>query len=108
MKPFSSPFPYFNFTLTKMTPHQMTSIYDAFLRTFQYKLPKLYQHIHIKLQLPPPLYLEAMFTTLFALHVPIDIASRLWDVYAFEGDAFLIRTAVAVMMVLEGRLYGAK
>lgn len=49
-----------------------------------------------------------MFTTLFSLHVPIDIVSRLWDVYAFEGDPFLIRTAVAVMTVLEGRLYGTK
>ncbi|KAK6344072.1 hypothetical protein TWF696_007719 [Orbilia brochopaga] len=85
---------------------QITNIYNAFLRTFQYKLPSLYQHIHIKLQLPPPLYLEAMFTTLFTLHVPIDIVSRLWDVYAFEGDAFLIRTAVAVLTILEGRLYG--
>ncbi|KAF3912215.1 Drainin [Orbilia brochopaga] len=85
---------------------QITNIYNAFLRTFQYKLPSLYQHIHVKLQLPPPLYLEAMFTTLFTLHVPIDIVSRLWDVYAFEGDAFLIRTAVAVLTILEGRLYG--
>ncbi|KAJ6259853.1 Drainin [Drechslerella dactyloides] len=85
---------------------QVANIYNAFLRTFQYKLPSLYQHIHIKLQIPPPLYLEAMFTTLFTLHVPIDIVSRLWDVYAFEGDAFLIRTAVAVLTILESRLYG--
>ncbi|KAK6536122.1 hypothetical protein TWF281_000369 [Arthrobotrys megalospora] len=87
---------------------QITNIYGAFLRAFQYKLPNLYQHIHIKLQLPPPLYLEAMFTTLFTLHVPIDIVSRLWDVYAFEGDAFLIRSAVAVLGVLESKLYGSK
>ncbi|KAK6538123.1 hypothetical protein TWF694_011005 [Orbilia ellipsospora] len=87
---------------------QITNIYNAFLRAFQYKLPSLYQHIHVKLQLPPPLYLEAMFTTLFTLHVPIDIVSRLWDVYAFEGDAFLVRTAVAVLTILEGRLYGTK
>ncbi|KAF3926343.1 Drainin [Arthrobotrys entomopaga] len=87
---------------------QITNIYAAFLRAFQYKLPSLYQHIHVKLQLPPPLYLEAMFTTLFTLHVPIDIVSRLWDVYAFEGDAFLVRTAVAVLTILEGRLYGTK
>ncbi|KAF3916676.1 Drainin [Dactylellina cionopaga] len=87
---------------------EITNIYNAFLRAFQYKLPNLYQHIHIKLQLPPPLYLEAMFTTLFTLHVPVDIVARLWDVYAFEGDAFLIRTAVAVLSILEGRLYGTK
>jgi len=49
-----------------------------------------------------------MLSTLFALHVPLDIVSRLWDVFAFEGDAFIIRAAIAVLIVLEGRLYGTK
>jgi len=46
--------------------------------------------------------------TLFALYVPMDLVCRLWDVYAFEGDPFIIRAAVAVMGVLESRLYGTK
>src|SRR5947209_1680778 len=86
----------------------MTRYFSLFLCAFQYKLPRLHHHIHVKLCLPPPLYLEPMLSTLFALHIPIDIVSRVWDVYAFEGDPFLVRTAVAVMTVLEGRLYGTK
>ncbi|PWW73717.1 hypothetical protein C7212DRAFT_359559 [Tuber magnatum] len=84
----------------------MSRVYNLFLKAFRYKLPSLYQHIHVILGLPPSMYLEAMFLTLFTLHCPIDIASRIWDIYSFEGDAFLVRTAVAVMTVLESRLYG--
>jgi len=84
----------------------MSRVYNLFLKAFRYKLPSLYQHIHVILNLPPPMYLEAMFLTLFTLHCPIDIASRIWDIYSFEGDAFLVRTAIAVMTVLESRLYG--
>jgi hypothetical protein len=38
----------------------------------------------------------------------MDIASRIWDVYAFEGDKALVRAAVGVLARLEGRLYGNK
>jgi len=38
----------------------------------------------------------------------MDIASRIWDVYVFEGDKALVRTAVGVLAKLEGRLYGNK
>jgi len=38
----------------------------------------------------------------------MDIASRIFDVYAFEGDAALIRAAVGTLAKLEGRLYGSR
>jgi len=86
----------------------MSKVYTLFLRAFQYKLPALFNHIHINLALPPHSYLEAMFLTLFALHCPLDITSRLWDVYNFEGDAFLVRTALGVLTALEPQLYGTR
>lgn len=49
-----------------------------------------------------------MFLTLFALHCPVDITSRIWDVYSFEGDSFLVRTAVGILTVLESKLYGSR
>lgn len=49
-----------------------------------------------------------MFLTLFSLHCPVDVTSRLWDVYSFEGDSFLVRTAVAILMMLESKLYGSR
>jgi hypothetical protein len=47
-----------------------------------------------------------MFLTLFSLQCSVDITSRIWDVYSFEGDSFLVRTAVGVMTMLESKLYG--
>lgn len=86
----------------------MSKVYTLFLRAFQYKLPSLFNHIHVTLALPPAAYLEAMFLTLFALHCPLDITTRLWDVYGFEGDAFLVRTALGVLTTLEPHLYGTR
>lgn len=38
--------------------------------------------------------------------VGLEAAGRLWDVLVFEGDAAVVRAAVAVLVSLEGRLYG--
>lgn len=38
----------------------------------------------------------------------VDIAARVWDVMAFDGDGVIIRTAVAVLGALEGKLYGGR
>jgi len=37
--------------------------------------------------------------------MPLDILSRVWDIYAFEGDKVLLRAAVAVLWQLESKLY---
>lgn len=86
----------------------MSRVYNLFLKAFKYKLPSLYQHINVILCIPPHEYLEAMFLTLFSLHAPLEITSRIWDVYGFEGDTFLVRCAIGVMSVLESRLYGSR
>jgi hypothetical protein len=33
--------------------------------------------------------------------------TRLWDAWVFEGDAVLVRAAVAIFTCLESKLYGA-
>lgn len=97
------PFPYHPAFLTGA---QISRSYALFLKAFQYKLPSLYRHIHQNLRIGPALYLEPMFLTLFSLQCPADITSRIWDIYSFEGDSILVRTAVAIMAVLESKLYG--
>jgi hypothetical protein len=42
---------------------------------------------------------------MFALYMPLDILSRVWDIYAFEGDHVLLRAAVAVLWHFEAKLY---
>ena len=36
----------------------------------------------------------------------METAVRVWDVMVFDGDGVIIRTAVAVLGALEGKLYG--
>jgi hypothetical protein len=40
--------------------------------------------------------------------MPLDILSRVWDIYAFEGDKILLRAAVAVLWTFEASLYVGK
>jgi hypothetical protein len=37
--------------------------------------------------------------------MPLDILSRIWDIYAFEGEHILLRAGVAVLWHFEARLY---
>lgn len=82
--------------------------YDLTVRAMFYKLPKLYDHLSNVLHLSPETYIQPMFSTLFTRSLPLDITSRIWDVYVFEGDKFLVRTAIAVLGRLEGQLYGSR
>lgn len=35
----------------------------------------------------------------------MDLTNRIWDIYAFEGDPFLLQTALGLLKILEPRLY---
>ena len=61
------------------------------------------------LGLAPALVLEPLYRTLFlgpGGGLGVDIATRVWDVILFDGDTAIIRTAVAILGSLEGKLYG--
>lgn len=53
----------------------------------------------------PSAYLPDWLIPLFLDHLPIEACARLWDVLLLEGDAFLFRAALAVLGVLEPRLF---
>ena len=38
----------------------------------------------------------------------VEITARVWDVMIFDGDGVIIRTAIAILGALEGKLYGGK
>ena len=79
----------------------ISRMYDLTLRSLEYKFPDLHNHLTTILQLRPKSFLEPMFRTLLTRCVPLDHASRVWDVYVFEGDGFLVRTAVAILGKLD-------
>ncbi|KZT44447.1 RabGAP/TBC [Sistotremastrum suecicum HHB10207 ss-3] len=67
-------------------------------------MPKVYfnfkQH-----QIPPSNYLPGWLLPLFIDHLPFEACARVWDVLILEGDSFLFRAALAIMGVIESRLF---
>jgi hypothetical protein len=88
----------------------MNRTYEHVLGILQYKIPNLHAHLTLPtLGLHPSEYMEPMLRSLFCSQkFGMDIASRIWDVYVFEGDKALVRAAVGILAKLEGRLYGNK
>lgn len=53
----------------------------------------------------PALYLYPWLTTCFARFLPVDTATRFFDVFLLEGDSLLFRIALALLEALEARLF---
>lgn len=85
------------------------SAYNVVLQTLGLKSKNLHEHLTKKVPgLEPEMYLADVFTSLFTGQLAIDEASRVWDVYVFEGDALLVRSAVAFLLRVEMALLGSK
>ena len=53
----------------------------------------------------PSAYLDDWILPLFLNHLPFEACARIWDVLLLEGDSFLYRTALAILTILEPRLF---
>ncbi|KAH9947099.1 RabGAP/TBC [Amylocystis lapponica] len=81
---------------------------EAYYRIFDTLLadgmPKIYfnfkQH-----QISPSSYLPDWLVPLFLDHLPFEACARIWDILLLEGDSFLYRAALAILAVLEPRLF---
>jgi hypothetical protein len=82
----------------------MQRTFTLVLSTLKIKSPRLYSILSSS---SPEVYLNNMFASLFTGSLSLDNATRLWDVVVFEGDAVLVRAAVARLIALEGKLFGA-
>ncbi len=56
-------------------------------------------------QISPSLYLPQWILPLFLNHLPFEACARIWDVIILEGDSFMFRVAIAVLGILESRLF---
>ncbi|KAH9897362.1 TBC domain-containing protein [Xylariomycetidae sp. FL2044] len=85
------------------------SAYNLVNHTLSIKSPQLHRHLNSEDSgLESDAYLGGIFTSLFTSHLTLDQCTRLWDVYVFEGDAILIRAAVAILLDHEMSLLSAK
>ncbi|KAG8693687.1 hypothetical protein FRC08_008966, partial [Ceratobasidium sp. 394] len=56
-------------------------------------------------QITPSQYLPDWILSIFLHHLPFEACARIWDVIVLEGDSFLYRAALAIIAVIEPRLY---
>ncbi|KAI8965317.1 TBC domain-containing protein [Daldinia sp. FL1419] len=86
-----------------------TSAFNLILQTLSTKSPQLYKHLtNQELGLDPDGYMGNIFTSCFTQNFSLDECTRIWDVYVFEGDAVLVRAAVALLLDTEASLLSAK
>ncbi|KAI9715738.1 MAG: hypothetical protein M1812_005736 [Candelaria pacifica] len=89
-------------------PSGISQVYTLTLSLLSRQLPILHNHLVNTLNLEPEDWLGPMFRTLFLYHAGegIEIVSRVWDVWVFEGDKVFVRVALGVLARLEGSLVG--
>ncbi|CAG2165478.1 unnamed protein product [Oppiella nova] len=74
----------------------MNAYYKTFEEFFAENLPKLYKHFNEQ-KLSPDLYLVDYIYTLFSRSLPLDIASRIWDLFLRDGEEFIFRAALGIL-----------
>ncbi|KFY43602.1 hypothetical protein V494_01902 [Pseudogymnoascus sp. VKM F-4513 (FW-928)] len=87
----------------------MSRIHTLVLETLSAKFPRLYAHLCSTIQIDqqPGPCLNATFSSLLTKQLNLDVITRLWDIWVFEGDAVLVRAMVALIGSLETKFYGA-
>ncbi|XP_037116175.1 TBC1 domain family member 14-like [Syngnathus acus] len=78
----------------------MLTYFAAFEVFFEENLPKLFAHFK-KNNLTPDIYLIDWIFTLYSKSLPLDLASRVWDVFCRDGDEFLFRTALGLLRLFQ-------
>ncbi|CAG2110726.1 unnamed protein product [Medioppia subpectinata] len=74
----------------------MNAYYKTYEEFFKENLPKLYKHFNEQ-KLSPDLYLVDYIYTLFSRSLPLDIASRIWDLFLRDGEEFIFRAALGIL-----------
>ncbi|RMZ79164.1 hypothetical protein DV738_g3553, partial [Chaetothyriales sp. CBS 135597] len=80
----------------------MTRIYNHAVDTLAIKFPRLHEYLFGSIEsgglgLTPAVIFEPMFKTLFCNGLDVDRLCRVWDIWVFDGDRTLVRTAVAIL-----------
>jgi hypothetical protein len=70
---------------------------------FEYNLPKLYRHFNEQ-KVKPDLYLIEWIFTLFSKSLPLDVMSRVWDVFFRDKEEFLFKTALGILRMYKDQL----
>ncbi|KAG0152523.1 hypothetical protein CROQUDRAFT_649950 [Cronartium quercuum f. sp. fusiforme G11] len=84
--------------------NEIESFYRIFDTLLADTMPKVYRNFQER-RIKPSLYLKPWITTVYIGYLPIELATRVMDVFVLEGDSFLFRLALALLKTLEARLF---
>lgn len=73
--------------------YKYATVADSIILTL---LPKIHKHFK-ELDIEPASFIGDWFMTLFLKPLPLDIASRVWDLYFLEGEIFLFKVALSLL-----------
>ncbi|XP_012287014.2 TBC1 domain family member 12-like, partial [Orussus abietinus] len=82
---------------------RMMAYFEAYKVALAECLPRLHQHF-VATGLTPDLYLLDWLYTVYAKAMPLDVASRVWDLFLRDGDEFLFKAALGVLHRYQDRL----
>ncbi|CAG9323814.1 TBC1D12_1 [Blepharisma stoltei] len=83
----------------------MQSYYRVFEHYMKKYVPTVYDHFD-EIGITPDLYLLEWVYTLFSRCFSVEIVSRVWDSYLFEGDAYIFKVGIGILISLEKELQG--
>ncbi|GAA5946353.1 hypothetical protein JCM3765_000211 [Sporobolomyces pararoseus] len=67
-------------------------------------MPKIYSNFSSQL-FRPSIYLLPWLSSLFLKFLPLDLTTRLFDIFLLEGDSFVFRICLVLLKILEPRLF---
>ena len=76
----------------------------VFHNQFGLKLPKLYKHLIVDLELSDDAWISKWFMTCFTMYFPIEVVARIWDCLLVVGLEFMISFVIALLEDLENKL----
>lgn len=103
----NSPIPHAFQTSDIVSTHRA---YSRIVSNLAVKFPRLHSYLFNSIEsgglgLTPEEILEPMCRTMFSNGLDLDRLSRVWDIWVFEGDRAIIRTAVAVLGSLQSEIF---
>ncbi|XP_074103810.1 TBC1 domain family member 12 [Cotesia typhae] len=88
------------FTLNQIKINKYWNIFNELLSR---NLSCLHKHF-LEINLTPDFYLLDWLFTIYAKALPLDVTSRIWDVFVRDGDEFLFKTAIGILMLFKNEL----
>ncbi|XP_034936927.1 TBC1 domain family member 12-like [Chelonus insularis] len=82
---------------------RMNIYYRVYNELLLLNFPKIHSHF-LSNGLTPDFYLLDWLFTIYAKAMPLDVASRIWDIFIRDGDEFLFRTALGIMHLYHDQL----